>query len=352
MKCIAPIQGYRSAKVNEKTGKRGIVFSVRDGFSHLPVRLPCGRCRACRLERARQWAMRCVHEASLYDHNAFVTLTFAPQHLDAQGSLVKTDFQLFMKRLRKFITEYEFSESTGAYVRRSVKLSSAGVRYFHAGEYGELCKDCGLSRPRCRCRVFNRGVGRPHHHACLFGFDFLDKVKWKEVDGCWLYRSSTLERLWSAGFSTVGEVTFESAAYVARYIMKKMTGEPAAAHYGGRLPEYTTMSRRPGIATAWFEQFKSDVFPADEVVLRGGVKMKPPKFYMKLLEVHDREMYGSVVVERQKQAVDAAQRKPKRTFRIGPGWKVRMERSVESMEAEALELRAAQLTRGRASHEE
>ena len=100
-----------------------------------------------------------------------------------------------------------------------------------------------------------------------------------------LYTSAILNELWSFGFSTIGDVTFESAAYVARYVMKKITGDKAESHYQGRVPEYTTMSRRPGIGKPWFEKFGSDVYPADEVVIRGGIVCQPPKYYDSLYDV-------------------------------------------------------------------
>ena len=105
-------------------------------------------------------------------------------------------------------------------------VPTQGVRFFHCGEYGEL-------------------LYRPHYHACLFGFDFSDKVLWSTRGGVRLYRSKILEKLWTFGFSTIGDVTFESAAYVARYCTKKITGDKADEHYNGRSPEYVTMSRPP-----------------------------------------------------------------------------------------------------------
>lgn len=248
MPCYSPLKGFRSKAINP-TGKRSIVFNSKDGFADLPVSLPCSQCVGCRLERSRQWAIRCAHEASLYADNCFITLTYNDKHLPADQSLQLDHFQKFMKRLRK-----KYGEN---------------IRFYHCGEYGE-------------------NFGRPHYHACIFNFDFPDKKIWKSERGVNLYRSPSLEKLWTFGYSSVGEVTFESAAYVARYIMKKITGDAAENHYVWidpetgeifkRKPEYTTMSRRPGIGKSWFEQYASDVYPDDFIVMRGK-KMKPPKFY-------------------------------------------------------------------------
>lgn len=245
MPCYAPLKGWYSDEVNE-SGKRSIVFNKKDALCPVEVIVPCGKCIGCRLERSRQWAVRCVHEASLYDENCFITLTFDERHVDLNRSLVKSDFVLFMKRLRK-----EFG---------------SGIRFFHCGEYGDK-------------------LDRPHHHACLFNFDFPDKVLWSVRDGVRLYRSATLERLWPFGFCTVGDVTFDSAAYVARYVVKKMNGNVAKLHYQGREPEYCTMSRRPGIGAKWYEKFKTDVFPHGFVVIRDGKKVKVPPYYMKKYEL-------------------------------------------------------------------
>lgn len=151
------------------------------------------------------------------------------------------------------------------------------IRFYHCGEYGEKFR-------------------RPHYHACLFNFDFDDKKLWKRENDCDYFVSKQLENLWinengdTMGHCLIGDVTFESAAYVARYIMKKINGDAAEEHYVNRetgevlTPEYTTMSRRPGIGTGWFKKFKDDVYPGDFVVMRGK-QMRPPKFYDRQFEL-------------------------------------------------------------------
>lgn len=256
MPCFKPLKGFRS-RFKNKNGNYPITFKEDEAFFHRPVTLPCSQCIGCRLERSRQWAMRCVHEASLYENNCFITLTYNNDKLPADGSLNLKHFQDFMKRLRK-------------------KYGS-GIRFFHCGEYGE--------------RFF-----RPHYHACLFNHDFNDREFFTSNNGVPLYTSESLDSLWcdpvdkkSFGFATVGDVTFDSAAYVARYIMKKVTGDLADFHYFRHLdvetgellpikPEYITMSRRPGIGKEWLDSFIDDVYPSDFVTLNGR-KMRPPKYY-------------------------------------------------------------------------
>lgn len=277
MACFNPLIAFRGKTPNASSGKIPVVFNARDAAdADDPLKLPCGQCIGCRLERSRQWAVRCVHEASLYERNCFITLTFSPEHLPKSGSLDKRDFQLFMKRLRK--------------------EHGSGVRYFHCGEYGE--------------RNF-----RPHYHACLFNFNFDDRELWSVRSGIRLDVSKDLARLWPFGFSTVGDVTFESAAYVARYITKKVTGDMAASHYervspSGEVfnlqPEYTTMSRRPGIGRGWLDKYCSDIYPHDRVVLinNDSVRIcKPPKYYDSVFEIDNRAAMDDVKEARKLKAV-------------------------------------------------
>lgn len=245
MACFSPLLAWQL-----ESGE--IIFHERSKKTLRELKLPCGQCIGCRLERSRQWAMRCMHEASLHDFNVFVTLTYSDENVPI--SLDHRDFQLFMKRLRKLKPD---------------------VRYYMCGEYGEQ-------------------FSRPHFHACLFNCFFEDREYYRDLpSGSHLWRSKTLENLWPLGYSSIGDVTFESAAYVARYVMKKVTGNAAEAHYSAcdrytgeivqRVPEYTRMSLKPGIGYEWFRRYREEVYPRDFVVLR-GMKMKPPKAYDKLLK--------------------------------------------------------------------
>ena len=100
MPCYSPLTGYVSREPS-KNGKFPIVFDPKKGWIDRSVTVPCGQCIGCLLERSRQWAMRCSHEASLYDENCFITLTYDDEHLPPDGCLNKEHFQKFMKRLRK-----------------------------------------------------------------------------------------------------------------------------------------------------------------------------------------------------------------------------------------------------------
>lgn len=255
MACYFPIHGYRATRVNP-TGKRSIVFRRNEGYSDLPVSIPCGQCIGCRLQYSRQWAIRCVHEASLYQDNSFVTLTYAPGAIGP--SLVKEHFVNFMKYLRR-----DFG---------------AGIRFFHCGEYGTQNL-------------------RPHHHVILFNFDFPDKQFFRISCGHRLYTSSILSTLWPHGFSLIGDVSFESSAYVARYIVKKVTGKAQKGHYGPLEPPYLTMSRRPGIGRPWFDQFGDEVYVDDQVPILHH-KYRPPKYYDSNFEKQHPDLFDDVKLKR------------------------------------------------------
>lgn len=244
MPCFHPLKAWRTLPGTADRKGRTINFTPTGGKEIL---LPCGQCVGCRLERSRQWALRCVHEASLHEDNCFITLTYNDNYLPENGSLNLEDIQNFFKRFRK-------------------KIEPLKLRFFQCGEYGSL-------------------LSRPHHHACIFGYDFPDKeLFFRSTIGNNVYRSKMLEALWPFGYSSIGELTFETAAYTARYIMKKINGQDADEHYCGRKPEFITMSRRPGIGAKFAEKYFSDMYPKDFITIKGGVKCKPAKFYDRLFE--------------------------------------------------------------------
>lgn len=268
MPCNHPLPAWRSNTPNSN-GRRPAIFTFGPGAgngSHSePLNIPCGRCMGCRLERARTWATRLVHESKLYQHNWFATLTYDDQHLKrtpaGRPTLCPEDYVLFMKRLRK--------------------QCGPGIRFYQCGEYGETTE-------------------RPHHHAILFNLPLTDLVQLTTPharNAHALYTSKTITSTWQQGNISLGAVTFETAAYVASYVNKKITGPPAEAHYQGRTPEYSTMSRRPGIARTFIEKFLTDVYPSDEVIMRGHPS-SPPRYYDDQLRRIDDQLYDEVRTKR------------------------------------------------------
>ncbi|ALS03690.1 VP4 [Gokushovirus WZ-2015a] len=233
------------------------------GFVDLRVTVACGQCIGCRIDRTQDWATRITHEASLHDLNVFLTLTYDDDHLPPGGSLVKKDFQDFMKRLR---FQHE-----------------GRIRYFACGEYGDQTE-------------------RPHYHAIIFGADFADKRAHSKNDqGDQLYTSDLLDSLWGKGKCFIGSVSIESAHYVAKYCIKKVNGQLAAGHYGARSPEFALMSLKPGIGAGWFDRYSGDVYPSDFVVLKGR-KRSPPRYYDNMLEDIDAKLLQVLKKDRLKAA--------------------------------------------------
>lgn len=259
MPCYHPMTAYRVKTGVNENGKWPITFNQREGYLDMPVQLPCGQCVGCRLERSRQWAIRCVFEAKTHSKNCFITLTYDEKNLPKNKSLNKKELQLVIKRIRK---KY-----------------GKGIKFFACGEYGD-------------------NFNRPHYHICLFGMDFNDKTLWNVRQGVKLYRSEALEKIWPYGFSTIGDVTFESAAYVARYCVKKVTGLMSKDHYGDRLPEFNQMSRRPGIGQAWFELYHKDVTSTNKVIIRNNLQVGPPRYYDNLIEKMDIKLAKRLKMER------------------------------------------------------
>ena len=249
MPCYKPLLAYH--------GPGGISFNRKSSFG-THIELPCGRCIGCRLDKAKEWAIRCVHESQMHEDNVFITLTYDDDHLPPTGELQHQHFQKFMRALR---------QHTGK-----------KIRFYMCGEYGSADH-----------------TYRPHYHAILFGYEFPDAEFFQVRNKNKIFKSDLLTKLWHHGFSEIGSVTFQSAGYVARYILKKAKPNlNPSLDFPLFQPEYTRMSLHPGIGASWYEKYKSDVFPDDFVVTPDGRKMPAPKYYRKLLERQDPELYAKL----------------------------------------------------------
>lgn len=238
-----------------------------------PLKLPCGKCDGCLLERSRQWGVRCYHETQLHAASSFVTLTYDDDHLPFNSSLKYRDFQLFLKRARRKMGPF---------------------RFFMCGEYGS-------------------DGGRPHYHACMFGLFFRDRESiGSSAAGSKIYTSRLLSDLWPNGFSSVGDVTFESACYVARYTAKKVgndverlgTVDFSTGEIHVRTPEFARMSLKPAIGLDWWKRYGDDVKRRGDVVVRGR-SMRPPRYYDKRLELEDPALLERFKAERLAKVVSA-----------------------------------------------
>ena len=230
------------------------------------------------------WACRIVHEAFMHldkNGNCFVTLTYRDpaECTDEQfrlGYFIPSDYSLRPSDVSKFI-------------RRLRKTVDYKIRYFYCGEYGDENQ-------------------RPHYHLCIFNHQFNDQQLWKDDQGFYTYTSPNLELLWPFGFSTVQELNFETAAYTARYSLKKVTGKKAADHYlrcdeygvaTWLLPEYIRMSTGrkfpSGIGATFYDKYHDEMFPSDEVSVPGkGVIKKVPRYYESILKSNDPAILAQV----------------------------------------------------------
>lgn len=273
MACFYPIRGWLS-KVPSQRGKFPVVFDRSKAQLDAPASVPCGQCSGCRLERSRINAIRCLHESQMHDSNSFITLTYDDDHLPSGASLRKKHFQDFMKRLR-FHVDKQFDKK---------------IRFFGCGEYGENSDTSDLST-----------LGRPHYHAIIFGFDFPDKVLVARSGGFNHYDSEFLRSVWKKGHVDIGDVSFESAAYVARYCMKKITGKgdpargiPSPEDHYRRIDRITgevtfiepeVCLRSMGIGKSWFDEFKNDL--SKGFITVNGHKVRPPRYYLDKYEEID-----------------------------------------------------------------
>lgn len=266
MPCYKPLaaQMYVSGRTGSQT-----VRVLKRGDPKQNAELPCSKCLGCRLEKAKEWALRCYHESIMHERSSFLTLTYDDQHLPGGGVLIHAHFQRFMKRLRR--------------------RTDLDLRYYMCGEYGET-------------------TGRPHYHCILFGYDFPDKTLVNIRNGNRVYVSRFLSSLWPYGSSEIGSVTFKSAGYVARYVLKKQTyGREIIDHdtgeWLGDKPEpYTRMSLKPAIGKSWYEKYKDDLFPHGYAVLPDGRQTQIPGYYLRLLAKEDPELFEQLREARIEQA--------------------------------------------------
>lgn len=228
--------------------------------------LPCGRCIGCKLDKAKTWALRCMHEAKFHTESCWLTLTYDEQHLPQENGyskLVRSDLQKFIKRLRK---------------------AGCKFKYFGCGEYGDR-------------------TGRCHFHIILFGYRPTDlEVYKRSKEGFIMYNSAFLQKKWKNGFVVVADVSFDTAGYTARYSMKKQFKTKIVNPNEEVYKPFLCMSTRPAIGKDWYNSFKDDVFPNDKIVFyRNGdpVITRPPRYYEKLLESENPALFAEIKSKRQ-----------------------------------------------------
>lgn len=298
MSCVRPLTAYWLSVHRE-----GITFDKAKSATKVPFKLPCSQCIGCRMEKARQWGLRCLHEKKMWKDNVFVTLTYNDEFLPPGGSVSLRDVQLFMKRLRK-----AKKDQGEAWTDPLTGKLARPVRFFLGAEYGDE----------------NR---RPHYHALLFNCGFSDCVRiGVNARGEALYSSGELSRLWSVdgaemGYCTIGEVTFDSAVYCAKYALKKLSkpheesSQVARDEYEARYVvydadgivyerdrEFAVMSRRPGIGAGYYEKYGGEIRAHDRVVVNGR-EVRPTRFYDTRTDRRDPVRFAELKAKRKRASV-------------------------------------------------
>lgn len=262
-----------------------LYFDYQGDINGFNIKVPCGKCIGCRLDYSRMWATRSVNEAEIsgYNNCSFVTLTFNNDMLSRRSnpwSLNKVGFRSWIKRLRKAI---------------STKFNKE-IRIMACGEYGAKHR-------------------RPHYHMLIYGFNFPDKYAYQVRRICnkevVYYRSYFLEDLWrpahssdSFGFSVIGNVNFESSAYVARYCTKKLFGKYAEKVYKDKEPEFLITSRKPGLGFGFLEKFYKNIFDSGYVTLPNFHKAPIPRYYIDKLKEIDENKYNEYRIAQFNKKID------------------------------------------------
>jgi hypothetical protein len=223
---------------------------IKDGLA-----FGCGSCPNCRINKKREWSHRIMLEAAQYQDNNFITLTYDEDHLPENGDLVPRHLQLFIKRLRR-------------------SFEPQKLRYFAVGEYGETTQ-------------------RPHYHLAVFGYPTCSKsTTYRDRAGHCCPVCDSVQSAWSDGYSTMGyvycgQLTPESAQYIAGYVTKKLTSHDDE-RLEGRHPEFARMSNRPGIGAGMMDEMASELlkYPLDDLedvpgALRHGSRLLPLGRYLK-----------------------------------------------------------------------
>lgn len=261
----------------------------------------CGQCIGCRLDYSRQWANRIVLESKKYKNDDcwFLTLTYDDEHVPTkttkndktgeikQGlTLKKQDLQKFIKKLRRHY-EYHYNHT--------------GIRFYAAGEYGET-------------------TNRPHYHLCMFNMPIFTKYELhkKNEIGQAIFTCEEIQKIWGLGFIAIAHQSWETAAYTARYMLKKQKGDTADWYYKSQAkdPEFTLCSRNPGIGKEYYDNNKQKIYKNDEIIIaraKGAQKIKPPKYYDTLYDIEEPEEMEEIKEKRRKQAENAQRLKMSRT---------------------------------------
>lgn len=300
---------YHPARIVKKDAKNYLEIvseyqkhEIKDRYKY--TQIPCGNCIGCRLEYSRQWANRGYCESKLWKNNWFVTLTYDDEHLKIpediedssgitwcndgtwNGTLIKEDLTAFIKSVRQ-IMKRDYGQDN--------------IRFMACGEYGGQTE-------------------RPHFHIIFFNLDLPleDLYEPRLINHEPYYRSHIIERAWTKGISNISECTWNTIAYTARYITKKINGESSEEYYSrkGQIKEFFRVSRMPGIGEGYYRKHWKEIYDRDEIIIKnkqGSIATKPPKYFDRLYEAEHPAEWEEIKARRKKQAQEANKVKDQKT---------------------------------------
>lgn len=287
MSCFEPLTAYQMIYADYTSEIR---FTRPKSGKFKELKVPCGKCLGCKLDKANDWSIRCWCEMQQWKNNCFITLTYDDNHIPQGGYLDKRDVQLFMKKLRYYHEGIE--EWTNPITGKKEKP----IRFMLCGEYGP------------------NGTRRPHYHLLIFNWK-PDKLKFHKENqwGDRIMTSKDIENIWGKGFITVGELTYKSACYVARYTTKKMFNETKIKDLKKAeiQPEFILMSRMPGIGYKYWNDYKTEILNREGILIKLKDKVKNKKI-PKYFERKYKEQIGD---KNWLKYSDKKQRKAKKTMK-------------------------------------
>lgn len=229
---------------------------------------PCRQCMGCRLDLAQEKSLRAIHESAFHERSCFLTLTLDDDHFPSSQAAWVESFDYGLKRIRK------------GFAKRGVLIRTMG------------------------CLELGGQTHRPHGHLLVWGADYpRDRPVARGESGSMCYESDELCKAWRLGHATVGDLTEQSAGYVARYTVTKRSVRDQRGDFVEVVHPVTgeIVSLRPsmswavsrgrgskgkpglgGIGRQWFDAYGVQALEQGAVILAGGVRRPVPAFYSKL----------------------------------------------------------------------
>ena len=296
MKCLFPLSGLRSKKINDATGNRPVVLSLapKDGFVDQKLSLPCNKCLHCRINRTREFAIRSHHESLVgpsgpisQDNNHFVLLTYNDKNLPKHGALQASDVKKFLDRIRA----------------DCAWRGLPSPRTFGCGEYGSKTQ-------------------RPHYHINIFNLKLSDITYLKNLKQNKLYTSTYLTEKWKLGAVTLSPFSHLTAQYTAKYIVKALWADdppegdtrveaPFPLPSQGRV----ATSTQPGLGAFFLDRYAQEIVNLGAIEIDGALA-PIPTYYKKRLQKKHNDLY-KILLQKNYNLIETLRRDEDKTL---PSW--------------------------------